>query len=180
MSSVEHAPMLTPRSVWSMNEELLMPYEYNPSEGGDYTELVRAISLAFGIDDEPLLLRQLCNRDLLWAPEPRSSSRIRTMNAFQYASCGEGGQREPVRSTFSYLFQDREPYYGEPYFCSDELAGSAAAQAEHAAIRRFRERVRANFSTAETYVQRVLTVLFAPQNDVAHWAEIVNKAVVWT
>jgi len=145
------AKFLAPKDVWRKYWTLLLPY---PSDEDD-DRFVQAIAAAFGLDDEPLLLRQLSNRDLLWLPDAEECDG--KLNALQYAAFEECSQRNPLLSTFSYLFEEKEPYYDEPYFDNDNDNEGLREREDRLA---FRCRVREHFPTAKSYVQRVMTVLF--------------------
>lgn len=162
--------MGTVDEAWEENAHLLRPMHIL-----DEAAFPLAIAVAFGIDDVPLLMKQLRNRDLLWAPESddAEAAEHRYKNAFQYAAVTKTRHREPVLSTFSYLFEATEPYYDEPYFSEPPL--SEYEQREQEAICAFRRRVRANYPDAAAYVRRVMTILFSPEDNEAYEA-MVHKA----
>jgi hypothetical protein len=85
----------------------------------DYNLFSKAVSIAFEVPDE--VLWDIQNRDLLWFPGcPYEGERA--LNYYQLLSL-RAGERVPVVSILSYLTEDDEPYYRDPYqLTPDEAA----------------------------------------------------------
>lgn len=81
----------------------------------------------------------------MWFPETRNVHTTKHVNFFQLLSV-KSTEREPVRSTFSYLFKRTDPYYCDWYEFSDK---------EKELRKQYHEKIRSQFTTAEDYLAEI-------------------------
>lgn len=131
---------------WKDNPELLLPTGQDPE--CDLFE--QAIAVAF---DVPLeysdLLDDMCNRDLLWYPRKSDGEDYDIVNYFQLAKEGST-EREPIESTFCYLFSKSEPYYNEPYMFDQEMLDLRMGYYQY---------IRQKYSCVDEYIALVINTL---------------------
>jgi hypothetical protein len=102
----------------------------------DYDLFRKAMCIAFDVPEG--VMCDIVSYDFLWMPEPDPQQ---TPNYYTLAF-GATHERDPVGSVLSYLFEAREPYYGEPYVRRPE---------ERLRLEACHRRLRERYSTPDDY-----------------------------
>lgn len=181
MKENEEEKMGEVKNVWKNNPELLQPFpkykqdkenkgnkndeEDKPDESQDsrYNLFSKAIKIAFDFNSDRLFYLFM-NRDLLWMPDDPDT----TLNVFQYCSSMKISNREPMISTWSYLFDNSDPYYFESYNRSEE---------EKKLLNEFYNYIKNKYKNGEEYYNRVNSVLFNDDDTYINYIYKINKKI---
>lgn len=159
------------KCTWKQYPELLftvLDYKENYKENDEendinFTNFKNTIKVAFDINSDQLIY-YLADRDLIWRPNIDN----KMINYYQWVSSMDTSEREPMLSTWSYLFDKSEPYYYEPYMRNDE---------EKKLLNEFYKYIKKKYKNAEDYFRRVNMILFNNDNTYSSYIKKINKKV---
>ena len=161
--------------LWKSNVHLLCPVYYNNENHEEIHKLYsNVISLAFDIPDKSyILVDGLIDRDLLWLPisfvnpkEKDINSNPVRYNYFQLYSAETLYSINPINNILSYLFTEKDYFYGESYeFNLEELKARDF----------FYRHIGCKYKDANQYVLRVKRVLFMDQPKKDFWISSIEK-----
>jgi hypothetical protein len=161
------------QSTWKQYPELLFPVPKDDGEKDDnenydnnFSLFKQTIKVAFDINfkNSDGLIYHLVDRDLVWRPEIKSS-----LNYYQWVSSMDTLEREPMLSTWSYLFDKSEPYYHEPYMRDDE---------EKELLKEFYVYIKKKYRNGKDYFRRVNMMLFNEDDDTySYYIDKIDKKI---
>jgi len=156
----------------SRPELLLQP---NLNDCDIHKKFVAAIQITFDVPEAlNAMLDEVSNRDLLWCPENEnvfsdvsetvsdieSSDQedvVENVSNYYHWLTQESTQREPLSSMFSYLFENVEPYYHEPYSFSNK---------EKEYRQQFYKYLNQKYKNVDEYINRIAKCLYIKPEEV--------------
>lgn len=84
-----------------------MDFSLNKIDYENYELFTNTVMKVFDLN--PLIMKDICNHDLLWRPDS-----MHNINYYQWIT-QETSERDPVLSVLSFLIDNRDPYWHEPY-----------------------------------------------------------------
>jgi len=176
---------LSPVNVVKLDDpDLLLPPAKIPYEGENVTDeqerendkihmnnynlFCKAVRIAFDIQPG-ILMETLINFDLLWMPPLEGEDRVSPINFYHLINLSVSDP-EPIMSVFSFLFEDKDPYYGERYqFTKQDKINRTA----------FYTHIRKTYKNAQEYISRVNEFLYLGVDDNLEYIDAINNKVNW-
>ncbi len=164
---LDDVDLLLPPTKIPFTDENLTPEQLSKNLSvtkNNYNLFCKAIRIAFDIQPGTLM-NVMINLDLLWRPEGEDTA----INFYQWIGQNESSkERDPMMSTFSFLFENKDPYDDEPYLLDE---------GDRKLRREFWTHIKASYKNAKEYVHRVNEFFYLDSFDNDYWIPIIQRKV---